>query len=144
MMSIEEIQDEIISDFELFENWEDKYGYIVELGKKLVPMDESYKTDDLIIKGCQSRVWLRAYLQDGRVQFETDSDAIIVKGLIYLILKVFQNQTPDAIVSTPIYFIDRIGMAQHLSQTRANGLVAMVKQVQLYALAFKAQQAVNQ
>lgn len=139
-MSIEEIQSEIIEDFDLFEDWNEKYGYIIELGKKLEPLDEQFKTEERIIKGCQSRVWLHAFMEGENARFETDSDAIIVKGLIYLLLKVFDNKKPADIVNSEIFFIDKIGMAQHLSPTRANGLAAMVKQIKLYALAFKAQQ----
>ncbi len=138
-MNIEEIQDEIISDFELLEDWSDKYAYIIELGKKLQPLAEEFKTEDRIIKGCQSRVWLYSYLKDGKAQFEADSDAIIVKGLVYLLLKVLHNQTPETVIKTDLYFLEKIGMAQHLSPTRANGLLAMVKQIKLYAIALNLQ-----
>ena len=140
-MTIDEIQDGIIEDFSLFDDWTDKYAYIVELGKKLEPLADEYKIEKHIIKGCQSNVWLHAYLSDeGNVVFETDSDAIIVKGLIYLLVKVYSGQKPADIVAADLYFIERIGMAQHLSQTRSNGLAAMAKQMKLYALAFNAQQ----
>ena len=138
MAEITDIQNEIIEEFELFDNWTDKYSYIVELGKKLDPMKEEYKTESNIIKGCQSRVWLQPFLEEDKLRFETDSDAIIVKGLIYLLVRVYSNQKLDDIMSIEPYFIDKIGMAQHLSPTRANGLAAMVKQMKLYAMAFKA------
>ena len=140
MPTIQEIQDEIIEEFGLFDVWSDKYAYIIELGKKLVPVEEQYKTDDNIIKGCQSRVWLHASLVDGKIVFETDSDAIIVKGLIYLLVRVLSNHTPEEIMNADLYFIDKIDMSQHLSPTRANGLAAMVKQMKLYGLAFKTKQ----
>lgn len=134
-MTINEIQDDIISDFEMLEDWNDKYGYIIELGKKLSPLAEEFKTEDRIIKGCQSRVWLYSYLKDDKIQFEADSDAIIVKGLVYLLLKVLHNQSAEAVATAELYFIDKIGMAQHLSPTRANGLLSMVKQMKLYGIA---------
>lgn len=139
MPSINEIQDEIIDDFSLFDDWSDKYGYIIELGKKLPPLEESLKTDDLIIKGCQSRVWLHAKLEGEVIIFTADSDAIIVKGLVYLLVKVLSGQTPADIVANELYFMEKIEMAQHLSPTRNNGLLAMVKQMKLYALALKTQ-----
>lgn len=139
MPSINEIQDEIIDDFSLFDDWSDKYGYIIELGKKLPPLEESLKTDDLIIKGCQSRVWLHAKLEGEVIIFTADSDAIIVKGLVYLLVKVLSGQTPADIVANELYFMEKIEMAQHLSPTRNNGLLAMVKQMKLYALVLKTQ-----
>ena len=138
-MTINEIQDEIISDFEILEDWNDKYGYIIELGKKLTPLAEEHKTEDRIIKGCQSRVWLYSYLKDNKIQFEADSDAIIVKGLVYLLLKVLHNQPAEEVAKSDLYFIDKIGMAQHLSPTRANGLLSMVKQMKLYGVALNMQ-----
>ena len=142
-MSISTIQEEIISDFELFDNWNDKYAYIIELGKKLSPMSEEDKTEERIIKGCQSRVWLKASIANEMVHYETDSDAIIVKGLIYLLLKVYNNQSTEDIIQTEPFFMERIGMQQHLSPTRANGLAAMAKQIKLYAVAFNAQQKIS-
>ncbi len=139
-MNILETQEQIISDFELFDNWNDKYAYIIELGKKLDPMSEEDKTEERIIRGCQSRVWLKAGIDEGVVKFETESDAIIVKGLIYLLLKVYNNHSPEDIINTEPFFMERIGMQQHLSPTRANGLAAMAKQIKLYAVAFDAQQ----
>lgn len=142
MKSIVEIQDEIIEDFSLFDDWADKYAYIIELGKKLGPLEEKHKSEDNIIKGCQSRVWLHAYLNDqNRVSFETDSDAIIVKGLIYLLVKVMSDQPATEIMNANLYFIEQIGMSQHLSPTRANGLAAMVKQMKLYGVVFSSKEA---
>jgi cysteine desulfuration protein SufE len=137
MSSINTIQDEIIENFDFFEDWDDKYAHIIEMGKELQPLKEKYKTDDNIIKGCQSRVWLNAEMEGKNLLFSADSDAIIVKGLVAMLLKVFSNHTPDEIMSSDIYFMEKIGMANHLSPTRSNGLVAMVKQIKLYALAYK-------
>jgi cysteine desulfuration protein SufE len=137
MSSINTIQDEIIENFDFFEDWDDKYAHIIEMGKELQPLKEKYKTDDNIIKGCQSRVWLNAEMEGENLLFSADSDAIIVKGLVAMLLKVFSNHTPDEIMSSDIYFMEKIGMANHLSPTRSNGLVAMVKQIKLYALAYK-------
>lgn len=137
MASINEIQDEIIEDFDFFEDWDDKYAHIIEMGKELQPLAEEHKTDDNIIKGCQSRVWLNAEMKGDNLILEADSDAIIVKGLVAMLLKVFSNHTPDEIMNSDIYFMEKIGMANHLSPTRSNGLVAMIKQIKLYALAFK-------
>lgn len=143
MATINEIQDEIIADFDLFDDWTDKYTYIIELGKKLEALEEQYKTEDNIIKGCQSRVWLHATIKDNLVFFETDSDAIIVKGLVYLLVSVLSGQKPADIMDADLYFIDKIGMQQHLSPTRANGLAAMVKQMKLYGLAYKTKMQSN-
>ena len=137
MASINELQDEIIEDFDFFEDWDDKYAHIIEMGKELQPLAEEHKTDDNIIKGCQSRVWLNAEMKEDNLILEADSDAIIVKGLVAMLLKVFSNHTPDEIMNSDIYFMEKIGMANHLSPTRSNGLVAMIKQIKLYALAFK-------
>ena len=137
MASINEIQDDIIEDFDFFEDWDEKYGHIIEMGKELAPMAEEFRTEDNIIKGCQSQVWLHAKTEGSQLIFEADSDAIIVKGLVAMLLKVFSNHTPDEIMTADIYFMEKIGMAQHLSPTRSNGLVAMVKQIKLYALAYK-------
>ncbi|GAA4795995.1 SufE family protein [Olivibacter ginsenosidimutans] len=137
-MTINEIQDELIEDFSFFEDWMAKYEYIIQLGKELPLIDEVYKTDDLLIKGCQSRVWLRADYIDDRVIFTADSDAIITKGLVSLMIKVLSGQKAEDIVQADLYFIDAIGLKEHLSPTRANGLVAMVKQMKLYAMAFSA------
>jgi cysteine desulfuration protein SufE len=135
-MTINEIQDEIIDEFSLFDDWEGKYEYIIDIGKKLPPLDEQYKTEENIIKGCQSRVWLHAEMQGEKLVFQGDSDAVIVKGLIGLLIKVLSEHTPEEIANADLYFIDRIGMAQHLAQTRANGLFSMLKQMKFYAVAF--------
>jgi cysteine desulfuration protein SufE len=138
-MTINEIQDELISDFELFDDWTDKYGYIIELGKKLGTIEDEYKIEPNIIKGCQSNVWLIASKDEsGNVIFRADSDAIIVKGLVVMLLGVLSNHTPQEIINADLYFIDKIGMSQHLSPTRSNGLVSMIKQMKFYAIAFSA------
>lgn len=139
-MTINEIQDEIIGEFSEIEDWMDRYGYIIDLGNQLPPIDEKYKTPQYLIEGCQSRVWINAELTpDGRVHFEADSDAIIVKGIIALLIKVLNDRTPDDILNSDLYFIDRIGLSEHLSPTRSNGLLAMVKQMRVYAAIFAAQ-----
>jgi cysteine desulfuration protein SufE len=136
-MTINQIQDDLISDFELFDEWEEKYAYIIELGKKLGTVEEEYKIPENIIKGCQSNVWLIANkTNDGKVLFRADSDAIIVKGLVYMLLKVLSNHSPKEIIDADLYFIEKIGMSQHLSPTRSNGLVAMIKQMKFYAIAY--------
>lgn len=137
---IEEIEEGIIEEFQLFDDWMDKYEHIIGLGKELPLIEESLKTDDLLIKGCQSRVWLHAKLEDGKVIFTADSDAIITKGIISLLIRVLSGQTPDTIINTDLTFIEHIGLKEHLSPTRSNGLVSMVKQMKLYAIAFKTQQ----
>lgn len=135
--TIETIENEIVEEFSLFDSWDDKYEYIIDLGKKLAPLPEVYKKDENKVKGCQSTVWLGADYQDGKVIFYADSDAMIVKGLISMLIRVLSNQSPDAIVDAKLDFINRIGMMNHLAQTRSNGLVAMVKQMKHYALAYK-------
>ena len=135
-MTINEIQDEIIDEFSLFEDWTDKYEYIIDIGKKLPLMEEIFKNEENIIKGCQSRVWLFAELIEGNINFKGDSDAVIVKGLIALLIRVLSGFSPSEIANANVYFIEKIGMAQHLAQTRANGLFSMLKQMKLYALAF--------
>ena len=137
-MTINEAQDEIIEEFSLFDDWEGKYEYIIDIGKKLPPLDDQYKTEENIIKGCQSRVWLQPEIEDHKVVFEGDSDALIVKGLAGLLIRVLSGHTPEEIAKADVYFIDRIGMAQHLAQTRANGLFSMLKQMKFYALAYSA------
>lgn len=138
-MSINEVQDELIEDFELFEDWESKYEYIIDLGKRLTPLADEFKTDENIIKGCQSRVWLRSRMEGDKLYFEADSDAIIVRGLVNMLVMVLSGHTPAEIVDTDLYFMERIGLHQHLAQTRSNGLASMVKQMKLYAIAYKAQ-----
>jgi cysteine desulfuration protein SufE len=133
---INEIQEELIEEFGLFEDWADKYEYLIDLGKKLAPMSDTFKTEENVIKGCQSRVWLYAEKQGDLVVFQADSEAIIVKGMISMLIRVLSNHTPAEILASDLYFIDQIGMSQHLAQTRSNGLVSMVKQMQHYALAF--------
>jgi cysteine desulfuration protein SufE len=137
-MTINELQDEIIEDFELFEDdWEGKYEFIIDLGKKLTPMADEFKTDDNIIKGCQSVVWLNAKFENGKIYYEADSQAIIVKGLVNMLLKVLSGHTPEDILNADLYFIDKIGLTSHLAQTRANGLASMVKQMKTYALVYQ-------
>lgn len=137
-MTINEIQDEIIEEFSEFDDWMDRYGYIIDLGNQLPPIEEKFKTPQHLIEGCQSRVWINAEKNaDGKLEFTADSDAIIVKGIISLLIKVLNNQTPDDILNSDLYFIDKIGLAEHLSPTRSNGLLAMVKQMRAYALAYK-------
>ena len=137
-MIINDIQDEIIDEFEGLTDWMDRYAYIIELGGQLPAIPESYKTPENLIEGCQSRVWIHAELNgDGEVVFEADSDAMIVKGIVALLLRVLSQQKPEDILDSELYFIDSIGLKEHLSPTRSNGLVAMVKQMRMYALAFK-------
>lgn len=136
-MTINELQDDIIETFELFDDWEEKYEYIIDLGKKLPELANQYKTDDNIIKGCQSVVWLHADYQNGKVIFEGDSQAIIVKGLVSMLLKVLSGHTPEEILNADLYFINKTGLTSHLAQTRSNGLASMVKQMKSYALAYK-------
>ena len=137
MKSINEIQDEIIEEFSAFDDWMDKYALLIDLGNSLKPLDEKYKTENNLIEGCQSRVWLQADYEDGKVIFRGESDAVIVKGLVSLLISVLSGHTPDEILNSELYFIEKIGLKEHLSPTRSNGLLAMVKQMQLYALAFK-------
>ncbi|TDS12383.1 SufE family protein [Sphingobacterium paludis] len=137
-MTINEIQDELIDDFAFYQDWMEKYEYIIQLGKEVPLIQEDYKTDDYIIKGCQSKVWLYPKLEEGKVTFTADSDAIITKGLVSLMVKVLSGHTPEEIAAADLYFIDQIGLKEHLSPTRANGLLSMVKQMKLYAIALKA------
>ena len=142
-MTIEETQQDIIDEFSDMEDWMDKYAYIIDLGNAVPPIDEKYRTPEHLIEGCQSRVWLNAELEDGKVIFTADSDAIIVKGIISLLIKVLSGHTPDEILESDLHFIDAIGLAEHLSPTRSNGLAAMVKQMRLYALAYKTKMEMN-
>jgi len=139
--NIEEIEQEIIEEFSLFDNWDDKYEYIIDLGKKLAPLEDQYKKDENKVKGCQSTVWLVADYQDGRIFYKAESDAVIVKGLISMLIRVLSGQTPDDIVNAKLDFIREIGMISHLAQTRSNGLLSMVKQMKNYALAYKLKNA---
>jgi cysteine desulfuration protein SufE len=141
MRSIAEIENEIIEDFALFDTWEEKYQYIIELGQKLKPLNAEFKIDDNKIKGCQSSVWLTANENNGVIDFTADSDSVFVKGEIALLMEVLSGQTPDAIVNAELGFIDQIGLRSHMAQTRANGLAAMIKQMKLYAVAYQHKQA---
>jgi cysteine desulfuration protein SufE len=137
-MTVDEIKEQIIEEFSLFDDWMDRYDYLIEQGKELQPIDEKYKTDDYLIKGCQSQVWLHASLnEENKVVFKADSDAIITKGMIALLIRVFSNQEPDAIEKADITFLDKIGLREQLSPTRSNGLHSMIKQMKYYAIAFK-------
>ena len=140
-MSINEIQDEIIEEFSFFGDWMEKYEYIIDLGKNLPQIEEQYKDEDHLIKGCQSRVWLHAEPRDGKIYFTADSDAIITKGLIALLVRVLSAQDASDIARADLYFIDKIGLKEHLSPTRSNGLVSMVKQMKLYGVAVQAKNA---
>ncbi len=139
-MTIKEKQEEIVEEFSMFDEWMDKYEHIIELGKELPLIEDNYKTDDNLIKGCQSRVWLHAELIDSKVIFTADSDAIITKGIIGLVIRVFSGHTPKEIAETELFFIDQIGLQEHLSPTRSNGLLSMLKQIKMYAIAFQAKQ----
>lgn len=139
-MTINELQDEIIAEFSEVDDWMDRYAMIIDLGNSLPAIDTKYKTPEHLIEGCQSRVWLNAEEEDGKVIFTADSDAIIVKGIIALLIRVLNGHTPEEILDSELYFIDKIGLAENLSPTRSNGLVAMVKQMRLYAMAFKLRQ----
>jgi len=138
-MSIQDIQNEIIDEFSMFDSWEERYQYMIDLGKTLSLIDDQYKTDEFIIKGCQSKVWVHAEMQGDKVVFTADSDAIITKGIIAILLRVFSNQRPVDIIEANTDFIDKIGLKEHLSPTRANGLVSMIKQLKMYAIAFQTQ-----
>ena len=137
-MSINELQDEVIAEFSDFDDLMDRYKMLIDLGNELQPLDEKYKTEQNLIVGCQSRVWLQADEVDGKVIFQAESDALIVKGIIALLIRVLSGHTPDEILNADLYFIDEIGLKDHLSPTRSNGLLSMVKQMRMYALAFKA------
>jgi cysteine desulfuration protein SufE len=139
-MTLNEVQDKIIDDFSIFEDWMDKYQQLIELGKDLPPIDEKKRTESYLIKGCQSKVWLDAELIDGKISFTADSDAIITKGIVALLIQVLNYRTPQEIIEADLYFIDKIGLKENLSPTRSNGLVSMVKQMRLYAIAYQAKQ----
>jgi cysteine desulfuration protein SufE len=138
MVTINEIQDEIIEEFAGFDDWMDKYQLLIDLGNEQEPLDEQYKTESNLIDGCQSRVWLQADYEDGVIRFSAESDALIVKGIVALLIRVLSGHTPQEILDAELYFIDEIGLKEHLSPTRSNGLLAMVKQMRMYALAFQA------
>jgi len=135
-MTINEVQREIVDEFSAFEDWMDKYGYLIELGNELKDLDPKDKTDQYLIKGCQSRVWLVSDFTDGKIVFRGESDAVIVKGLVALLLRVVSNRTPEELLNNELFFVDEIGLKQHLSPTRSNGLLAMIKQIKLYAVAY--------
>ena len=137
-MNIKEIQNEIVDEFSMFDDWMERYEYIIELGKGLPIIEDQYKTEDNIIKGCQSKVWVHAEEKDGKVVFSADSDAILTKGIIAILIRSFSNQSPAAILEANTDFVDEIGLKEHLSATRANGLVSMIKKIKMYALAFEA------
>ena len=138
MMTINEIHDEIIEEFSDFEDWMDKYQLLIDLGSDQPPLEEKYKNEQNLIDGCQSRVWLQADIIDGKLHFQAESDALIVKGIVALLIRVLGDHTPQEILDTDLYFIEKIGLSEHLSPTRSNGLLAMIKQMKMYALAFKA------
>ncbi len=138
-MTIKETQEEIVEEFALFDEWMDKYEHIIELGKDLPIIDDKYKVEENLIKGCQSRVWLHAELIEGKINFTADSDAIITKGIVGLVIRVFSGHTPKEIAETELFFIDQIGLQEHLSPTRSNGLLAMLKQIKMYAIVFSSQ-----
>ena len=140
VMTINEIQDEIIEEFSGFDDWMDKYQLLIDLGNEQEPLDEKYKTEQNLIDGCQSRVWLQADYADGKIHFSAESDALIVKGIVALLIRVLSDHTPQEILDADLYFIEEIGLKEHLSPTRSNGLVAMVKQMRVYALAFSTKQ----
>lgn len=135
-MTIEEIEKEIVDEFAVFDDWMDKYAYLIEIGSGMPGMDEAYKTEDNLIKGCQSRVWFHAEMKDGLLYFTADSDAIITKGIAGLLIRVFSGQKPEDIAKADMHFIDEIGLTQHLSPTRSNGLLSMVKQIKMYGIAY--------
>lgn len=136
--SIRDIQEEIIAEFEAYDDWMDKYNYLIELSRDLPLIEPGLKVKENLINGCQSKVWLNTEYQNGTIHFTADSDAIITKGIVSLLIRVLSNRTPDEIISTDLYFIDRIGLRQNLSPTRSNGLLSMIKQMKLYALAYRA------
>lgn len=139
-MTIKEIQNEIVEEFGAFSEWMDKYAYLIELGNDLEPFDNQYRVEQNVLDGCQSKVWLHAWMEDGKVYYMGDSDAIIVKGIVALMIRALSGQSPQDIIDSDLSFIDQIGLKEHLSPTRSNGLVAMIKQMRLFAIAFRAQQ----
>jgi cysteine desulfuration protein SufE len=140
MATINEIQEQIVEEFSAFDDWMDKYSLLIDMGNELPPLDVKYKIQSNLIEGCQSRVWLQANYEEGKVIFLGDSDAVIVKGIVSLLIRVLSDHTPDEILSSDLYFIEAIGLKEHLSPTRSNGLVSMLKQMKMYALAFKAKE----
>ncbi len=140
-MTINEIQDEVIEEFSSFTDWMDKYQLLIDLGNELEPLDEKYKTESNLIDGCQSRVWLQADLIDGKMMLQAESDALIVKGIVALLIRVLSGHSPQEVLNADLYFIEQIGLKEHLSPTRSNGLLAMLKQIKMYALVFSSKQA---
>ncbi|MCX6235511.1 MAG: SufE family protein [Bacteroidetes bacterium] len=136
-MTTLDLENQIVVEFQQFDDWMDKYNYLIEMGKALMPIEEMYKTDNYLITGCQSRVWLYAVYEGGKIYFRADSDAVITKGIISMLIRVLSGHTPDDIINAPLAFVDQIGLKEHLSPTRSNGLTSMIKQMKLYALAFK-------
>lgn len=136
-MTINELQDNVIEEFSAFDDWMDKYALLIDLGNSLPPLEEKYKTESNLIEGCQSRVWLQADYEDGKIIFKGESDAVIVKGIVSLLINIMSGHTPQEILDADLYFIEKIGLKEHLSPTRSNGLVAMVKQMRMYALAYR-------
>lgn len=141
MQTIEQVQEEIVDEFAIFDDWMDKYALIIEEGNKLEKLDDAYKTPNNIIEGCQSRVWLQTDYENGKLYFRAESDAVIVKGLLALVLRVFSGRTPDEINAAKLFFLEEVGLTEHLSPTRSNGLLAVIKQIRFYAIAYKAKEA---
>lgn len=139
-MTINETQNEVIEEFSVFDDWMDKYALLIDLGNSLTPLEEKYKTESNLIEGCQSRVWLQADYADGKITFKGESDAVIVKGIVSLLINILSGHTPQEILDAELYFVDEVGLKEHLSPTRSNGLVAMVKQMRMYALAYKSKE----
>ena len=139
-MTINELQDNVIEEFSVFDDWMDKYALLIDLGNSLPPLDEKYKTESNLIEGCKSRVWFQSDYVDGKIIFQGESDAVIVKGIVSLLINILSGHTPQEILDADLYFIDKVGLKEHLSPTRSNGLVAMVKQMRLYAMAYRAKE----
>ena len=135
-MTLQKVQEEIIDEFSVFDEWMDKYNYLIELSKNLPPIDPTYRNNEYLINGCQSKVWLKADYEDGKIKFTADSDAIITKGIVALLIRVLSNRTPEEIMNADLFFIDEVGLRQNLSPTRSNGLLSMLKQMKLYAIAY--------
>ena len=143
MKTLTEVQNDIIDEFSIYDDWMDKYNFLIDISKELLPIDNQYKSNENLIKGCQSRVWLNGELIDGKIVFTADSDAIITKGIVALLIRLLSNRTPDEIINADLFFIDKIGLKENLSPTRANGLVSMIKQMRMYALAYKTKMEQN-
>lgn len=139
-MTIDEIQNQIIGEFEIFDDWMDRYSLLIDLGKDLAPLPEAERTPQNLIEGCQSRVWLSARYENGRILFQAESDALLVKGIVALLIRIFSGQSPDDIINADLRFVEAIGLSSHLSPTRSNGLLAMIRQMKYYAMAFKAKE----